>query len=80
MTKTIILVKIFYKLSYVIQEVKNIFDEVTSWPQLHLPVCCFDLIGLALFYTQGVFVGLYIMYRHQNCSYKLMYICVCTYV
>ena len=42
MTKPIILVKICYNLLYIIQEVKNIFDEVTSWPQLissHLPVC-----------------------------------------
>ena len=31
MTKPIILVKICL---YVIQGVKNIFDEVTSWPQL----------------------------------------------
>ena len=38
MTKPIIviilLVKICYKLLYVIQGVKNLFDEVTSWPQL----------------------------------------------
>ena len=42
MTKPIILVKICYNPLYIIQEVKNIFDEVTSWPQLissHLPVC-----------------------------------------
>ena len=32
MTKPI--VKICYKLLYVIQGVKNIFDKVTSWPQL----------------------------------------------
>ena len=32
MTKPI--VKICYKLLYVILGVKNIFDEVTSWPQL----------------------------------------------
>ena len=34
MTKPIILVKICYKLLYVIQGVKNIFDKVTFWPQL----------------------------------------------
>ena len=42
MTTPIILVKIYYKLTYVIQGVKNIFDKVTSWPQLiskFLPVC-----------------------------------------
>ena len=33
-TKPIILVKICYKLLYVIQGVKNIFDKVTFWPQL----------------------------------------------
>ena len=32
MTKPI--VKICYKLLYVIQGVKSIFDKVTSWPQL----------------------------------------------
>ena len=32
MTKSI--VKICYKLLYVIQGVKSIFDKVTSWPQL----------------------------------------------
>ena len=46
MTKPIILVKICYKLLYIIQ---NIFDKVTSWPVCndkclskfwsHLPVC-----------------------------------------
>ena len=46
MTKPIILVKICYKLLYVIQRVKYIFDRVTSWPQLiskflivAIPVC-----------------------------------------
>ena len=34
MTKPIILVKICYKLLYVIQGVENIFSEVTSWPPL----------------------------------------------
>ena len=44
-TKPIILVKICYNLLYVIQGLKNIFDEVTCWPQLisnfwsHMPVC-----------------------------------------
>ena len=34
-TKPIILVKIYYKLLYVVQTVKKkIFDKVTSWPQL----------------------------------------------
>ena len=61
-TKPIILVKICYKLLYVIQGVENSFDKVTSWPQLisefwsHMPVCNVALlIGLALFYTPGVF-------------------------
>ena len=36
-TKPIIVVKICYKLLYVIQVVKKIFDKyVTSWPQLIL--------------------------------------------
>ena len=34
MTKPIILVKICYKLLYVIQGVENSCDKVTSWPQL----------------------------------------------
>ena len=34
MTKPIILVKICYKLLYVIQGVENNFGKVTSWPQL----------------------------------------------
>ena len=33
-TKPIILVKICYKLLYVIQGVENSFGKVTSWPQL----------------------------------------------
>ena len=33
-TKAIILVKICYKLLYVIQGVENSFGKVTSWPQL----------------------------------------------
>ena len=47
MTKPIIVVKICYKLLYVIQVVKKMFDKyVTSWPQLiskflviHIPIC-----------------------------------------
>ena len=44
MTKPIILVKICYKLLYVIQGVENSFGKVTSWPPLisefwlHMPV------------------------------------------
>ena len=57
-TKSIM--KICYKLLYVIQGVKSTFDKVTSWPQLisrsHLPACMLLLIGLTLFYTQNVFV------------------------
>ena len=34
MTKPIILVKICYKLLYIIQGVENSFGKVTSWPQL----------------------------------------------
>ena len=33
-TKSIILVKICYKLLYVIQGVENSFGKVTSWPKL----------------------------------------------
>ena len=55
MTKPVILVKICYKLLYVIKGVENSFGKVTSWPQ---PISEFWLllIGLALFYDQGVFV------------------------
>ena len=62
MTKPIILVKICYKLLYVIQGVENSFGKVTSWPQLiseFLVACLLTmllLIGLALFYTPGVFI------------------------
>ena len=41
MTKPIILVKICYKLLYVIQGVENSFGKATSWPQSfwsHMPV------------------------------------------
>ncbi len=34
MTKPIVLVKICYKLLYVIQGVENSFGKVISWPQL----------------------------------------------
>ena len=58
-TKPTILVKICYKLLYVIQGVENSFGKVIYWPQLISEVlvahACF-LIGLALFYTQGDFV------------------------
>ena len=43
-TKPIILVKICYKLLYVIQGVENSFGKVTSWPQLiseFLVACAF---------------------------------------
>ena len=59
MTKPIILVKIYYKLLYVIQGVEG---KVTTWPQLiseflvaHALITLL-LIGLAPFYTPGVFV------------------------
>ena len=48
MTKPIMLVKICYKILYVIQGVENSFGKVTSWPQLiseflvirtYMPVC-----------------------------------------
>ena len=61
MTKPIILVKVRYKLLYVIQEVENSFGKVTSWPQLISVfgrTCLFAmllLIDLTLFYTPGVF-------------------------
>ena len=53
------IVKICYELLHVIQGVESIFDKVTSWPQLIskllvAPACLH--VGLALFYTQGVFV------------------------
>ena len=64
MTKPIILVKICYKLLYVIQGVENSFHKVTSWPQPDIrifghtcPFAMLLLIGLALFYTPAVFVA-----------------------
>ena len=59
MTKPIILVKICYKLLYVIQGVENSFGKATSWLQLmseFLAAHACLLIGLALFYTPGIFV------------------------
>ena len=76
MTRPVILVEICYNLLYVIQGVKNILDEVTSWPQLIskllvIPACLqylvLLLIGLTLFYTQGVFV------QHVH---RYMYVCI----
>ena len=60
MTKPI--VKICYKLLYVILGVKSTFDEVTSWPQLisKLLVASACLHAASdwprTFYTQGVFI------------------------
>ena len=62
MTKPIILVKICYKLLYVIQGVENGFGKATSWSQLISVfgrTCMLTMllpIGLALFYAPGVFV------------------------
>ena len=47
MTKLIILVKI--RMLYVIQGVKNIFNKVTSWPQLISEFAMLLLIGPTLF-------------------------------
>ena len=63
-TKPIILVKICYKLLYVIQGVKNSFGKVANFLasadiRVFGRTCLLTmllLIGLALFYTQGVFV------------------------
>ena len=61
-TKPIVLVKICYKLLYVIQGIENSFDKVTSWPQLisefwlHMPVNNVASDWLRTFYTPGVFV------------------------
>ena len=64
MTKPIIVVKICYKLLYVIQVVKKIFDKyVISWPQLiskflvaHTYLfAMLLLIGLTLFLHSGCF-------------------------
>ena len=59
MTKPIILVKICYKLLYVIQGVENNFGKATSWPLADIRVfgrtCLLAmllLIGLALFTPQ----------------------------
>ena len=64
MTNPIILVKICYKLLYVIQFVENSFGKVANFLastdiRVFGSTCLFAmllLIGLALFYTQGVFV------------------------
>ena len=65
MTKPI--VKICYKLLYVILGVKSTFDEVTSWPQLIsklLPACTLFLIDLTLF-TPKVFLFSIHTYVHM---------------
>ena len=63
MTKPIILVKICYKLFYVIQLVENSFGKSNFLASADIRVfgrtCLFAmllLIGLAFFYTPGVFV------------------------
>ena len=63
MTKSIILVKIHYKLSYVIQELKIVLKVTYFLASADIRVfghtCMFAmflLIGLALFNAQGVFV------------------------
>ena len=76
MTKPILLVKISYKLSVVIQGVKNIFDKVTSWPQADITVigstCLYMFTMLAShFYTQDAFVLISISI---TTSYICMYI------
>ena len=62
MTKPIILMKICYKLLYVIQGVENNVCKVTSWPQLisefwsHMPVNNVASDWPRTFYAPGVFV------------------------
>ena len=61
MTKPIIVVKICYKLLYVIQVVKKIFDKLTSWPQLIskflvAPVCNAASNWPRTFFTPKVFL------------------------
>ena len=62
MTKPIIVVKICYKLLYVIQVVKKIFDKyVSSWPQLIskflvAPICNADSDWPRTFFTPKVFL------------------------
>ena len=63
MTKPIIVVKICYKLLYVIQVVKKMFDKYSFLASTDIKVfgrtylfAMLLLIGLTLFYTQGVFV------------------------
>ena len=60
---TKLIVKICYKLLYVIQGVKSIFDKVTSWPQLMrkllvAPACLHAASDWprTFYYTQDVFV------------------------
>ena len=63
-TKPIVVVKIYFKLFYVIQVVKKIFDkyllglsyvDIKVFGRTYLFTMLL-LIGLALFYTHGVFV------------------------
>ena len=55
MTKPIIVVKICYKLLYVIQVVKKASTDIKVFGHVYL-FAMLLLIGLVLFYTQGVFV------------------------
>ena len=70
--------KISYKLLYVIQGVKSIFDKVTSCSQLISEFlvtpalfAMLHLIGLALFYTPGVLFSIH--YIH-------MFVQLCTFI
>ena len=64
MTKPIIVVKICYKLLYIIQELKRVLisnflasTDIKVFGRTYL-FAILLLIGLALFYTQGVFVSI----------------------
>ena len=69
--------EICYKLLYVIQGVKNIFDKVANFlASADIRVALFAmllLIGLALFYTQGVFVYIE-FYLCMWCDFLMGYV------
>ena len=80
MTKSIILVKICYKLLYVIQGVENSFGKVTSWPhlisELLVAYACLQCCLASHFFTPQVFLFsislLFVKYNYFVEAYKQM--------
>ena len=64
------IVKIWYKLLYVIQGVKSIFNflasaDIKAFGRTCMPACVLLLIGLGLFYTQGVLLSISLLFVNK---------------